>query len=85
VFWILARFWKIRICVFQHGVLISMSKLLLQPGISGTLMIFDFFSALCSILIRMVFLHDSTSGYELRLLLFVDASRKYSLFWASRE
>jgi hypothetical protein len=63
MFWIFAGFWKIRISIFQHGILVSVSQLFLHADVPGCLMILSFHGTLCRILIKIALCHNSLS-YE---------------------
>ncbi len=56
----LAGFGKIAIGVFQHRVLIAMSELVLEAGVSWAIMIGSFCCTLARILIWCIW-HDSNS------------------------
>ena len=58
MFGILSGLRKVRIRVFQHRVLIAVSKLLLQSNIAWDLVIFSFGGAFRGVLIRYVMRHD---------------------------
>ena len=60
---IFAGFGKIRVGVFQHGILIPVPQLFLQANVPGCRMILSFHGTLCSILITIALCHNSIS-YE---------------------
>lgn len=61
-----SRLRKVRIRIFQHGVLIPVSELLLKPNIAFTLAVIGFLGALGCILIRCVMYHESPSHMNSR-------------------
>src|SRR6266567_1148405 len=61
MFWILPRFWKIGVRIFQHRILIAMSKLSLQSDVTGDRVVLGFDGALRRILIARTLRHHSTS------------------------
>jgi hypothetical protein len=64
MFWILPRFGKIGVRIFQQRVLIAMPQLFLHAGIPFFLMILSLGGALPSILILRIVWHQSTSWYR---------------------
>jgi hypothetical protein len=61
VFRILPGLGKIRVCIFQHRILVAMPKLFLQSDVPRFLVILSFGSALGGVLIVRVIWHDETS------------------------
>ena len=60
MFGVLPGLGKIRVCVFQHRILIAMTKLFLQSDIPRHLVVLSFGGALRSVLIDFMW-HDETS------------------------
>jgi len=61
MFRIFAGFRKIRISIFQHGILVSVSQLFLHADVPRCLMILSFHGTLCRILIKIAWCHNCLS------------------------
>jgi len=61
MFWILPRFGKIGVCIFQYRILVAMAQLFLHAGVSLFCMILSFGCALRGILIFSILEHPVTS------------------------
>lgn len=73
---------EIRVCVFQHRILIAMPKLFLQSDVPRNFMILGLHRALRQILVNFPLLHQCTSYHEMRGLHLSGMSRplKVTLF-----